>query len=248
MPKERLLVISSDNAAYQKINKALKKRFDEIVHAKTPIETIAQMEKTAFEGIFIDIDDQKVKNSRLIERLHSKNDSTFVIPIIPRTKIGLIPKIIKRPFYNYLIKPFHPLEVNMVLGCASRLLTLNKEIKALKFHIKELEDAVSNIEQKAASADNIGSIYKHPLAQRQPLSLEAFVEERLNKFIKKLDVAEGANFYDMVITEIEKPLLSMALKETGGNQLRAANLLGINRNTLRKKICDLNLSTYLKEM
>ncbi|MBI5182064.1 MAG: hypothetical protein HZA06_04020 [Nitrospirae bacterium] len=136
----------------------------------------------------------------------------------------------------------------MVLGSASRLLTLNKEIKALKSHIKELEDAISNIEQKAASADNSGNIYKHQLAQRQPVSLEAFVEERLNKFIKKLDVAEGANFYDMVITEIEKPLLSMALKETGGNQLRAANLLGINRNTLRKKICDLNLSPYLKEM
>ena len=47
--------------------------------------------------------------------------------------------------------------------------------------------------------------------------------------------------YDRILREIEKPLLEIALDATGGNQLRCADLLGINRNTLRKKLTDLKI-------
>lgn len=47
--------------------------------------------------------------------------------------------------------------------------------------------------------------------------------------------------YGRILTEIERPLLQIALDATGGNQLRCADLLGINRNTLRKKLTDLNI-------
>ncbi len=47
--------------------------------------------------------------------------------------------------------------------------------------------------------------------------------------------------YDRVLAEIERPLLTACLAATGGNQLKAAKLLGINRNTLRKKLTDLGL-------
>lgn len=47
--------------------------------------------------------------------------------------------------------------------------------------------------------------------------------------------------YDRVLREVERPLLQVALDATGGNQLRCADLLGINRNTLRKKLTDLNI-------
>jgi len=45
-----------------------------------------------------------------------------------------------------------------------------------------------------------------------------------------------------VVREVERPLISLALSATGGNQIRAAALLGINRNTLRKKIRDLDIA------
>ena len=46
---------------------------------------------------------------------------------------------------------------------------------------------------------------------------------------------------DRILQEIERPLLQVALDATGGNQLRCADLLGINRNTLRKKLTELNI-------
>jgi two-component system nitrogen regulation response regulator GlnG len=51
----------------------------------------------------------------------------------------------------------------------------------------------------------------------------------------------AAGLYDRVLQEIERPLFAIALRECKGNQLRAAELLGLNRNTLRKKIRDLGL-------
>ncbi|MDP5307949.1 response regulator [Paracoccus spongiarum] len=47
--------------------------------------------------------------------------------------------------------------------------------------------------------------------------------------------------YDRILREVERPLLQVALDATGGNQLRCADLLGINRNTLRKKLTELNI-------
>jgi DNA-binding protein Fis len=44
------------------------------------------------------------------------------------------------------------------------------------------------------------------------------------------------NLYDTVLSEVEKALISIVLKETNGNQLKTARVLGINRNTLRTKI------------
>jgi two-component system nitrogen regulation response regulator GlnG len=53
--------------------------------------------------------------------------------------------------------------------------------------------------------------------------------------------APADGLYDRILHEIERPLLAIALSSTRGNQVRAAKLLGLNRNTLRKKLRDLDL-------
>jgi two-component system nitrogen regulation response regulator GlnG len=50
--------------------------------------------------------------------------------------------------------------------------------------------------------------------------------------------------YHRILREIEVPLLTAALAATRGNQIRAADLLGVNRNTLRKKIRDLDIQVF----
>jgi two-component system nitrogen regulation response regulator GlnG len=49
------------------------------------------------------------------------------------------------------------------------------------------------------------------------------------------------DLYSLVIERVERPLIELTLKRTRGNQIRAAQMLGINRNTLRKKLTELKI-------
>jgi two-component system, NtrC family, nitrogen regulation response regulator GlnG len=62
----------------------------------------------------------------------------------------------------------------------------------------------------------------------------------LDAWLRVNPVRDGQLYHD-ALAEFERPLIAHALAETGGNQLRAARLLGINRNTLRKRLTDLQL-------
>jgi len=74
-----------------------------------------------------------------------------------------------------------------------------------------------------------------------PLSLEDYVEWKMGDFVKGMHNGSGRNLHPMLISAIERPLIARALQETKGNQIQAAELLGLNRNTLRKKIHDLHI-------
>ncbi len=73
-----------------------------------------------------------------------------------------------------------------------------------------------------------------PLAQSVEMHLQRY-------FDLHGDQLPPPGLYDRIINEVERPLLELALDATGGNQLRCADLLGINRNTLRKKLTELNI-------
>jgi Fis family transcriptional regulator len=64
-----------------------------------------------------------------------------------------------------------------------------------------------------------------------------YVRQAVGEYFADLDGEDpSCPVYDMVINCVEKPLLETVLRYAGGNQTRAAELLGLNRNTLRKKI------------
>ena len=60
----------------------------------------------------------------------------------------------------------------------------------------------------------------------------------LETYFRDLDGEMPGQIYDMVIKSVERPMLEVILQQAGGNQTLAAEMLGINRNTLRKKITD----------
>jgi len=72
-------------------------------------------------------------------------------------------------------------------------------------------------------------------------TLEGLLQDRIHCFLKKTKKLGKGDVYDSVLALVEKPLIAMALMETGYNQLKAADMLGINRNTLRKKIKELDV-------
>jgi len=66
--------------------------------------------------------------------------------------------------------------------------------------------------------------------------LSVCVRKVLTEYFKDLDGEPAANVYDMVINCVEKPVIQIVMHKAGNNQSRAADMLGINRNTLRKKM------------
>ena len=62
------------------------------------------------------------------------------------------------------------------------------------------------------------------------------VRKTVNGYFQDLGGEKPAGIYDMVLSCVEKPLIEVVLLRAGGNQTQAAELLGMNRNTLRKKI------------
>ena len=80
----------------------------------------------------------------------------------------------------------------------------------------------------------------HGAGSPEPLALA--VERHIRQFLAaSRDGMPMRDIYDQVIAEVERPLIQMTLSATRGNQIKAASMLGLNRNTLRKKIRDLDI-------
>lgn len=72
------------------------------------------------------------------------------------------------------------------------------------------------------------------LSHRQPL--RKHTEEALKAYFKSLNGDRPGDLYELVLGEVEEPLLKVVMDYTQGNQSQAAGILGINRGTLRKKL------------
>ena len=69
-------------------------------------------------------------------------------------------------------------------------------------------------------------------------NIEECVRESLESYFKDLRGVEPTSMYEMIMNVVEKPLLDVVMKHAEGNQSRAAEWLGINRNTLRRKLLE----------
>ena len=67
-------------------------------------------------------------------------------------------------------------------------------------------------------------------------SLKEAVRGSLEKYFQTLDGNDPSNLYNMVLQQIEQPLMDIVMEHVDGNQSRAAECLGLNRGTLRKKL------------
>ena len=92
-----------------------------------------------------------------------------------------------------------------------------------------------------ASKSKTKQVQAHLNASRtQPLC--EHVRDTLNAYFDRLNGHDASALYELVLTEVEQPLLQVVLKQTGGNITKAAQVLGLNRGTLRKKLKKYGLS------
>lgn len=76
----------------------------------------------------------------------------------------------------------------------------------------------------------------------EPADISACVRAALERYFHDLEGEPVSGIYSMVMPLVEKPMIAVVMQAAGGNQTRAAEMLGINRNTLRRKLADLGLS------
>jgi len=109
-------------------------------------------------------------------------------------------------------------------------------------NVRELENAIKRALVLAAhevlSPDDFAFLRGTPAPAAEGGSLE----ERILEETQSLLDAEQDDLHRKLLERLERPLLEAVLRHTGGNQLRAAAVLGINRNTLRKKISELGIA------
>ncbi|AWK87045.1 nitrogen regulation protein NR(I) [Azospirillum thermophilum] len=119
-------------------------------------------------------------------------------------------------------------------------------------NVRELENLVRRLaalySQEVISLDvieaELADATPAPQVAEEPQNegLSSAVERHLKDyFAAHKDGMPSNGLYDRVLREIERPLISLSLSATRGNQIKAAQLLGLNRNTLRKKIRDLDI-------
>jgi two-component system nitrogen regulation response regulator GlnG len=117
-------------------------------------------------------------------------------------------------------------------------------------NVRELENLIRRICALYGEDVITARIVEKELAEHQPTvqgqegpaTLAQLVEQKLaGYFAEQPDGIPPAGLYDRVLEEVERPLIQLTLSATRGNQVRAAEILGLNRNTLRKKINDLGV-------
>ena len=128
-----------------------------------------------------------------------------------------------------------------------------ERLKAYRWpgNVRELENLVKRLQalytEPVIDADAIDMELagaSEPLADNvRPATLGATIERHLKEYFESHDgTMPPRGLYDRILREMERPLISLTLQSTHGNQIRAADILGLNRNTLRKKIRELDIN------
>ena len=96
--------------------------------------------------------------------------------------------------------------------------------------------------KKATRARRDSVVRATPRGGLKDVPLREHAEAALGAYFERLNGHRPSGLYDLVMREIEEPLFRAVMRHTDGNQCRAAEILGINRGTLRRKLEDYGLA------
>ncbi len=186
---------------------------------------------------------------KLVEKGEFREDLYYKLNVMPiylpplRKRLEDIPSLI-----NYFINTFN-VKNNRQLSIDELALNFLKtyhwpgNIQELRNLIERLSLSISN---NKISISDVKEHLKNSFEineNDENLTLESLIEKRISKLTSSFnDNSVNINVYDEFIRTMEKPLIENILNYTRGNQIKASYILGLNRNTLRKKISELGVT------
>jgi two-component system, NtrC family, nitrogen regulation response regulator GlnG len=192
------------------------------------------------EDLFYRLNVVPMRLPPLRERLEDIGDLTRHF-LRQASKSGLGSKTIEQAAVDRMKRHSWPGNVRELENAVRRIAALHPEdnitVDIIDQEMVTLKRSSAAVFQ--SSSTSIGNL-DH---QEKPLS--EMVEMHLTRYFAEFGRdLPPPNMYDRIIAQVEKPLILAALTATRGNQIKAADLLGLNRNTLRKKIRDLDISVF----
>ena len=188
--------------------------------------------------------------SNLIEKGEFREDLFYRLNVVP---INIPPLRERKEDIPELVNHF--LDKAKILKLEPKKLTSESFQILEKYqwpgNVRELENFILKlcalyIDENIMNEDLIKEIKNLQKLNQQVLNTDnqfsKILENYLSKNIHKINKKHHGEVYSYFATELEKVLLLEVLKNKNGNQLKAAELLGLNRNTLRKKVTELNIS------
>jgi len=178
--------------------------------------------------------------TRLVKENKFRDDLYYRLNVVPiklpplRKRRDDIPDLVD----FFLQKAKHEFGIDL-MECSSEVLELFKTYR-WPGNVRELENAIKRAvllsPNQVLIPIDFPDLLEGDKYQKKSESLEALVAQKLENSLARMNLKEMNNLYDMVLHQVERPLINIVLQKTRGNQIKTADILGINRNTLRKKI------------
>lgn len=222
----KILAVDQDQAAYEALLPELSKHGYELHPVSTSARAISLAAAHDYHAALVSFTlfDVHVLLANL-------RDAIPHLPIILALSAehGSIPAQISKLVTNVVGKPLSLEPVRLMLDCTLELAALRAQIREER-QIWNLADILQITDNEANGAD----------LQIQGLCSATLVS-KLQRIVRSVKELGSGSLYHSILSYVEKLLLTIVLMECRGNQVKSAAILGINRNTLRKKISTLGL-------
>ncbi len=186
---------------------------------------------------------------QLVEKGLFREDLYYKLNIMPiylpplRQRLEDLPNLISYFINNYNNKNMSELSIDNLALNFLKTYNWPGNIQELKNLIERFSLSLSN---NKISVSDVQDHLKNSFEiseNDENLTLENLIDKRINKLISSMnDDYAQVNVYSSFIKLVEKPLIENILNHTRGNQIKASSILGLNRNTLRKKISELGVT------